>query len=43
MEEIIERMRYHAEHYALLLTREELLEWAETIELYLQEEDEDHG
>ena len=43
MEEIIERMRFHAEHWGNLITREELLEWAETLELYLQEEDEDHG
>jgi len=28
---IIDRMQYHAENYGLLVTREELLEWADIV------------
>jgi hypothetical protein len=28
---IIERMQYHAGHYGLLVTQEELLYWADTV------------
>jgi len=28
---IIERMEYHAEHYGLLVTQEELLYWADIV------------